>query len=69
MPLCQGTTRNVEAGLHHRRMLLYKHDEDMRQEMLAIQFLGACDDILKASGLDLKLKKYRYVIKVKLYSR
>ena len=39
-------------------MLLYKHDEDMRQEMLAIQFLGTCDHILKASGLDLKLKKY-----------
>ena len=40
-------------------MLLYKHDEDMRHEMLAIKFLGACDNILKASGLDLKLKKYK----------
>jgi len=58
VPMCQASTSNVN-GLHHRRMLLYKHDEDMRQEMLAIQFLGACDNILKASGLDLKLKKYK----------
>lgn len=39
-------------------MLLYKHDEDMRQEMLAIQFIATCDRILKASGLDLKIKTY-----------
>jgi phosphatidylinositol 3-kinase len=39
-------------------MLLYKHDEDMRQEMLAMQFIATCDRILKASGLDLKIKTY-----------
>ena len=33
----------------------------MRQEMLAVQFLETCDHILKASGLDLKLKKYRCI--------
>ena len=43
------------------RRLLYKHDEDMRQEMLATQFLDSCDKILKASGLDLKIKKYKCV--------
>lgn len=37
---------------------MYKHDDDMRQEMLAIQFVETCDRILKASGLDLKLKTY-----------
>jgi len=33
----------------------------MRQEMLATQFVDVCDRILKASGLDLKLKKYMCV--------
>ena len=51
----------VDCGLNQRRMLLYKHDEDMRQEMLAIQFLNICDHILKASGLDLKMKKYKCI--------
>lgn len=51
----------VDTGLNQRRMLLYKHDEDMRQEMLAIQFIGVCDKILKASGLDLKMKTYRCI--------
>lgn len=40
---------------------MYKHDEDMRQEMLATQFLDVCDRILKASGLDLKIKKYKCI--------
>ncbi len=40
---------------------MYKHDEDMRQEMLATQFLDSCDKILKASGLDLKIKKYKCI--------
>lgn len=39
----------------HKRMLLYKHDDDLRQEAFAIQFVKTCDTILKASGLDLKL--------------
>ncbi|CAB9520306.1 Phosphatidylinositol 3-kinase catalytic subunit type 3 [Seminavis robusta] len=39
----------------HRRLLLYKHDDDLRQEAFAIQFVKTCDTILKASGLDLKL--------------
>jgi phosphatidylinositol kinase/protein kinase (PI-3 family) len=33
----------------------------MRQEMLATQFLDVCDRILKASGLDLKMKKYKCI--------
>jgi len=44
---------------HPSRSLLYKHDDDVRQEMLAIQFIETCDRILKASGLDLKIKTYR----------
>jgi len=38
-----------------QRMLLYKHDDDLRQEAFAIQFIKVSDSILKASGLDLKL--------------
>lgn len=63
---CKVTTEVVEDQLInsgaaspqppvHRRMLLYKHDDDLRQEAFAIQFIKTCDTILKASGLDLKL--------------
>lgn len=58
-PLLYATDMYVDSPLNQRRMLLYKHDEDMRQEMLAIQFLDICDRLLKASGLDLKIKKYK----------
>ena len=44
-----------------KRSLLYKHDDDMRQEMFAIQFVESCDSILKASGLDLKLLYFRCI--------
>jgi hypothetical protein len=59
--------RTVQPNHHHhhyhqpsppptyKRMLLYKHDDDLRQEAFAIQFVQTCDAILKASGLDLKL--------------
>jgi|AntRauTorckE5430_2_1112549.scaffolds.fasta_scaffold00883_3 phosphatidylinositol 3-kinase len=52
---------SIDIGLNQRRMLLYKHDEDMRQEMLAIQFINICDHIFKASGLDLKMKTYKCI--------
>jgi phosphatidylinositol 3-kinase len=42
-----------------KSLLLYKHGDDLRQELLAIQFIERCNDILKASGLDLKLKTFR----------
>jgi phosphatidylinositol 3-kinase len=42
-------------------MLLYKHDDDLRQEMFAIQFFETCDKLLKASGLDLNLLTFRCV--------
>lgn len=58
-PLLHARDTGVDSALTQRRMLLYKHDEDMRQEMLAIQYLDTCDRILKASGLDLKMKKYK----------
>ena len=45
----------VEHGLQQQRMLLYKHDDDLNQEMLAIQFVKICDRILQASLLDLKI--------------
>ena len=55
------TCNRVHLGgeLSPSRMLLYKHDDDMRQEMLALEFIEACDRVLRASGLDLKLKTYR----------
>ena len=42
-----------------KRLLLYKHGDDLRQELFAIQFIERCNQILKASGLDLKLKTFR----------
>ena len=47
---------DVASGvLSRKRSLLYKHDDDLRQEMFAINFVKSCDSILKACGLDLKL--------------
>jgi len=55
------TTETIKLGgdMPSRCLLLYKHDDDMRQEMLAIDFIEACDRILRASGLDLKLRTFR----------
>lgn len=41
-----------------KRLLLYKHGDDLRQELLAIQFVERCNQILLSSGLDLKLKTF-----------
>ncbi len=41
-----------------KRLLLYKHGDDLRQELLAIQFIERCNQILLSSGLDLKLKTF-----------
>ena len=49
----------MKPGCQPKRMLLYKHDEDIRQEMLAMQFIELCDSFLRTSGLDLKFKQYR----------
>lgn len=52
----------LERTRHQRkRLLLYKHDDDLRQEMLAIQFIETCDQLLRASGLDLKLLTFRCI--------
>ena len=42
-------------------MLLYKHDEDLRQELFAIEFIKTCDALLKASGLNLNLLSYHCI--------
>ena len=47
--------------LSQKRMLLYKHDDNLRQEMFAIQFIDVCSSLLKASGLDLKLLTFRCI--------
>lgn len=44
-----------------KRMLLYKHDDDLRQELFAIEFVKTCDALLKASGLDLSLLTFRCI--------
>ena len=50
----------VPAASHpQKRLLLYKHGDDLRQELLSIQFIERCNEILLASGLDLKLKTFR----------
>lgn len=49
------------GGLSGTRTLLYKHDDDLRQEMFAIQFFEVCNSLLKSSGLDLKLLTFRCI--------
>jgi phosphatidylinositol 3-kinase len=44
-----------------KRMLLYKHDDDLRQETFAVQFVKTCDAMLKASGLNLNLLTFQAV--------
>jgi hypothetical protein len=44
-----------------KRSLLYKHDDDVRQELFAIEFIKSCDAILKSCGLDLKLLTFRCI--------
>lgn len=44
-----------------KRSLLYKHDDDVRQELFAIEFIKSCDTILKSCGLDLKLLTFRCI--------
>ena len=41
--------------------LLYKHDDDMLQELFAIEFVKSCDRILKSCGLDLRLLTFRCI--------
>ena len=54
------STEIVAAENHPQKcLLLYKHGDDLRQELLAIQLIERCNEILKASGLDLKLKTFR----------
>ena len=53
------TVEVVPAELYpQKRLLLFKHGDDLRQELLAIQFIEMCNQILKSSGLDLKLKTF-----------
>lgn len=42
-----------------KRKILYKHGEDLKQEMVAIQFIDLCSALLRSSGLDLKIKTFR----------
>ena len=48
-------------GFSRKRMLLYKHDDDLRQEAFAVQFIRTCDRILRATGLDMKLLTFQCV--------
>lgn len=55
------TTEAIDADddSPRKRMLLYKHNDDLRQEAFAIQFIKICDELLKASGLDMKLLTFQ----------
>jgi len=44
-----------------KRSLLYKHDDDLRQERFAIDFVESCHQILTSCGLDLKLLTFRCI--------
>lgn len=52
-------SKNNNMKPSRKKLLLYKHTDDLRQEMLALQFIEVCNDILLASGLDLKLRSFR----------
>lgn len=52
---------NKGRAQSRKRMLLYKHDDDLRQEAFTIQFIKTCGDILKASGLDMKLLTFQCI--------
>ena len=54
------TECTTNEGALRRRLLLYKHDDDLRQEAFAVQFIQACDEMLRASGLDLKLMTFQH---------
>ena len=41
-----------------KKLLLYKHTEDIRQEMLAIQFIRLSNELLISCGLDLKIRTF-----------
>ena len=57
----QITTKILETKSTVKRSLLYKHDDDVRQEMFAIEFIKACDRILRSCGLDMKMLIYRCI--------
>jgi phosphatidylinositol kinase/protein kinase (PI-3 family) len=48
----------VSPSSHHTKHLLYKHGDDLRQEMLALQFIREVDSILKSCGLDMHIKTF-----------
>jgi hypothetical protein len=50
-----------DGVLSRRRMLLYKHDDDLRQDAFAVQCIKTCDNILRASGLDMKLLTFQCI--------
>ena len=54
----QITTKILETKSTVKRSLLYKHDDDVRQEMFAIEFIKSCDRILRSCGLDMKMLIY-----------
>jgi len=48
-------------GPLRKRSLLYKRDDDVRQDLFSIEFIKNCDAILKSCGLDLKLVTFRCI--------
>lgn len=52
---------NFTNGPLRKRSLLYKHDDDVRQDMFTIEFIKTCDTILKSCGLDMKLVTFRCI--------
>jgi hypothetical protein len=50
-----------DGVLSRRRMLLYKHDDDLRQDAFAVQCIKTCDNILRASGLDMKMLTFQCI--------
>ena len=53
LPQCSPSAHRIQT-----RHLLYKHGDDLRQDLLALQFIRQVDYILKSSGLDLCLRTF-----------
>lgn len=47
-----------------KQMSLYKHNNELRQELFAIEFVKSCDVLLKASGPDLSVLTFRCILPV-----
>ncbi|KAL7057428.1 hypothetical protein AAHC03_019526 [Spirometra sp. Aus1] len=52
------TNPDILGAHHHKKQLLFKHSDDLRQDILTLQLLRVMDRIWKDEGLNLHLTTY-----------